>query len=103
LGSAHFGSGQHERWRAVVADLPISGPHFLPLYLLHFPIFSAVLAFDNRALGQILAPQHPTLLIVLTAALAIFCSAVVFVWVEEPMRRKISRAFPFGGQTTVRP
>jgi peptidoglycan/LPS O-acetylase OafA/YrhL len=40
---------------------------------------------------------------VLTAALAIFCSAVVFVWVEEPMRRKISRAFPFGGQTTVRP
>lgn len=73
------------------------------LYLLHLPIFSAVLAFDNRALGRMLVTQHPTLLIVLTAALAIVCSAVVFAWVEEPMRRKISRASPFGGQRTVRP
>ena len=89
-----------------VLSLPICqflGRISYSLYLLHFSIFSAVLAFDNRALGQILATQHPTLLIVLTAALAIFCSAVVFVRVEEPMRRKISRAFPFGGQTTVRP
>ena len=28
------------------------------LYLLHFPIFSAVLAFDNRALDRILATQQ---------------------------------------------
>jgi peptidoglycan/LPS O-acetylase OafA/YrhL len=98
LGAASMNGG--------VLSLPICqflGRISYSLYLLHFPIFSAVLAFDNRALGQILVTQHPTLLIVLTAALAIFCSAVVFVWVEEPMRRKISRAFPFGGQTTVRP
>ena len=89
-----------------VLSLPICeflGRISFSLYLLHLPIFSAVLAFDNRALGQMLVTQHPTLLIVLTAALAIVCSAVVFVWVEEPMRRKISRASPFGGQRTVRP
>jgi peptidoglycan/LPS O-acetylase OafA/YrhL len=86
-------------------SLPISkflGRISYSLYLLHIPIFSAVLAFDNRALGHMLVARHPTLLIVLTAALVIVCSTVVFVWVEEPMRRKISRAFPFGGQRTVR-
>jgi peptidoglycan/LPS O-acetylase OafA/YrhL len=71
------------------------------LYLLHIPIFSSVLAFDKRALGQMLVPQHPTLLIVLTAALSIGCSAVVFAWVEEPMRRKIFRACPFWRPRTV--
>jgi peptidoglycan/LPS O-acetylase OafA/YrhL len=85
-----------------VLSLPICeflGRISFSLYLLHLPIFSAVLAFENRTLGRMLVTQHPTMLIVLTAALAIVCSAVVFVWVEEPMRRKISRAF--GGQTTV--
>jgi peptidoglycan/LPS O-acetylase OafA/YrhL len=72
------------------------------LYLFHMPIFSAVLAFDSRALGRLLVMQHPTLLIVLIAALAIVCSAVVFFWVEEPMRRKISCAIPFGGQRRFR-
>jgi peptidoglycan/LPS O-acetylase OafA/YrhL len=89
-----------------VLSLPICeflGRISFSLYLLHIPIFSAVLALDNRALGQMLVAQHPTLLIVLTAALVIVCSAVVFVWVEEPMRRKISRASPFGGQRTVGP
>ena len=88
LGAANMHGG--------VLSLPICqflGRISYSLYLLHFPIFSAVLAFDNRVLGRTLTAQHPTLLIVLTAALAIFCSAVVFVWVEEPMRRKISRAF----------
>lgn len=70
------------------------------LYLLHLPILSAVLAFDNRALGQMLMTQHPTILIVLTAGLAIVCSAIVFIWIEEPMRRKISSAL--GGQRKVR-
>jgi peptidoglycan/LPS O-acetylase OafA/YrhL len=79
-----------------VLSLPICvflGRISFSLYLLHLPIFSAVLAFDNRALGRMLVTQHPTLLIVLTAALAIACSAVVFVWVEEPMRRKIFSRF----------
>jgi peptidoglycan/LPS O-acetylase OafA/YrhL len=71
------------------------------LYLLHLPIFSTVLAFDNRALGQMLVTKYPTTLIVLTAALAIVCSAVVFVCVEEPMRRKIFQAF--GGRTSDKP
>jgi len=58
------------------------------------------LAFDNRVLGRMLVTQHPTTLIVLIAALAIVCSAAVSVWIEEPMRRKISCAL--GGPTTVR-
>lgn len=70
------------------------------LYLLHLPIFSAVLAFDKRALGQVLTTHYPTTLIVLTASLAIVCSAAVFIWIEEPMRRKISSAL--GGKRTVK-
>jgi peptidoglycan/LPS O-acetylase OafA/YrhL len=86
-----------------VLSLPICeflGRISFSLYLLHLPIFSAVLAFDNRALGRMLVTQHPTILIVLTAGLAIACSAIVFVWIEEPMRRKISSAL--GGQRTVK-
>jgi len=86
-----------------VLSLPICeflGRISFSVYLLHLPIFSAVLAFDNRALGRMLVTQHPSMLIVLSAVLVIACSAIVFTWVEEPMRRKISCAL--GGPTTVR-
>jgi hypothetical protein len=58
LGTAHFGSRQHN---GGALSLPIC--QFLrriscSLYLLHFPIFSAALAFDNRALDRILATQQ---------------------------------------------
>jgi peptidoglycan/LPS O-acetylase OafA/YrhL len=88
-----------------VLSLPICellGRISFSLYLLHIPIFSAVLAFDSRALDRMLVTRHPTLLIVLTVALVLLCSTAVFIWVEEPMRRKISRAFRFSGQRTVR-
>lgn len=88
LGAANMKGG--------VLSLPVCeflGRISFSLYLFHLPIFSAVLSFDNKVLGRTLATQHPTLLIVITAALAIVISAVVFVLVEEPMRRRIFRAF----------
>jgi peptidoglycan/LPS O-acetylase OafA/YrhL len=63
------------------------------LYLFHLPVFSAVLSLENRFLGRMLVTHHPTLLIVLTAALAIIVAAMAYVCVEEPMRRRIFRAF----------
>lgn len=63
------------------------------LYLFHLPVFSAVLSFDNRFLDRMLVTHHPTLLIVLTAVLAIVGAAIVFVLVEEPMRRRLFRTF----------
>jgi peptidoglycan/LPS O-acetylase OafA/YrhL len=88
LGAANLKGG--------ILSLPISeflGRISFSLYLFHLPVFSAVLSFDNRFLGRMLVTQHPTLLIVLTATLAIIVSAIVFVCVEEPMRRRIFRSF----------
>lgn len=88
LGAANMKGG--------VLALPVCeflGRISFSLYLFHLPIFSAVLSFDNRFLAKMLVTQHPTLLIVLTAALAIIVSAIAFLCVEEPMRRRIFRWF----------
>ena len=88
LGAANMKGG--------VLSLPVCdflGRISFSLYLFHLPVFSAVLSFDNKLLGQTLVTQHPTLLIVITTALAIVISTVVFVLVEEPMRHRIFRAF----------
>lgn len=88
LGAANMKGG--------VLALPVCeflGRISFSLYLLHLPVFSAVLSFDNRFLGRMLVTQHPTLLIVLTAALAIVGAAIVFILVEEPMRRRLFRTF----------
>lgn len=60
------------------------------LYLLHVPVLNVAKALDKRVLHGMLA-QHPEAAMVGCFAAALVASAIVFLLVEEPMRRPVQR------------
>jgi peptidoglycan/LPS O-acetylase OafA/YrhL len=61
------------------------------LYLLHIPVLYAVMSFDRRVLGAMLA-NMPWVGVLAAAAISFAAAAAAFRYVEEPCRRAIRRA-----------